>query len=185
MRPLFVDEDTSDEGPLLMVAHMGPTERVNDIFTTRTRALSNRIGVMVLGWERSWETEGENMVSSLARHCFAEASAMSPFIAQQGPKGWLSIIDPRCPVVTQFDTLIAHYLNATRRASGNRPGYDKDYRRHAGAYRQQLCFFRSVKRGPQNSSCKCSETTGWICIYPGNANLHPGSPACTTPTLGW
>ena len=187
-RPIFRNDDewetTSGEGPLLMVAHMGPTKRVNDIFTTRTRALSNRIGVMVLGWERSWETEGENMVSSLARHCFAEASAMSPFIAQQGPKGWLSIIDPRCPVVTQFDTLIAHYLNATRRASGNRPGYDKDYRRHAGAYRQQLCFFRSVKRGPQNSSCKCSETTGWICIYPANANLHPGSPACTTPILG-
>ena len=150
-----------------------------------TRKLSIRIDAMVRGWCGSVATSDECSVASLARHCFAEASAMSPNIAKQGPTGWLSIIDPRCPVATQFDTLIVHYLNATRRASGNRPGYDKDFRRHASAYRQQLCFFKSVKRGPHNSSCTCSETTGWICIYPGNANPHPVSPPCTKSTLGF
>jgi len=152
--------------------------------TAATRGLVLRLGVLVGGWAASQRTADESMVLSLARHCFAEVTAMSADVAKQGPAGWLSIIDPRCPVVTQFDTLIVHYLNATRRASGNRPGYDKDFRRHAGAYRQQLYFFKSVKLGPLKKPCVCNEKTGIICIYPGNASIYPGSPACTSPTEG-
>jgi hypothetical protein len=165
-----------------------PIDRVQTKGTAATRELIVRLRAMVLGWERSWTAEEDNMICSLARKCFAEASAMSPLLAKQGPGGWLSIIDQRCPLATQFDTLIVHYLNATRRASGNRPGYDKDFRRHASAYRQQLCFFKSIKiRPPIETSklgCRCTEDKR-ICIYPGNASSLPTSPACTTPTLGW
>jgi hypothetical protein len=165
-----------------------PINRVQTKGTAATRELIVRLRAMVLGWERSWTAEEDNMICSLARKCFAEASAMSPLLAKQGPGGWLSIIDQRCPLATQFDTLIVHYLNATRRASGNRPGYDKDFRRHASAYRQQLCFFKSIKIRPpiENGKfvCRCTEDKR-ICIYPGNASSLPTSPACTTPTLGW
>jgi hypothetical protein len=149
---------------------------------TATRKLTVRIDAMIRGWCGSVAASDECAVSSLARHCFAEVTSMSADVAKQGPAGWLGIIDPRCPVATQFDTLIVHYLNATRRASGNRPGYDKDFRRHAGAYRQQLYFFKSVKLGPPNGGCVCNEKSGIICIYPGNASIYTGSPPCTAMT---
>ena len=168
--------------PFSMVCAAIPTdqpERSGTKGTAATRGLIVRLGVLVGGWAASQRTADESMVSSLARQCFAEVTAMSADVAKQGPAGWLGIIDPRCPVVTQFDTLIVHYLNATRRASGNRPGYDKDFRRHASAYRQQLYFFKSVKRGPLKEKCVCNEEIGIICIYPGNASIYTGSPPCT------